>query len=415
MTGQPDATTRRAEAEARKAEADARAADAGARKAEAEARATELTSLVPDLSKVKDSTLTVGAEGPAIGGSVMTFGALASAAKSIADTVLRSGNGAPRVLVTSDAELASGDATYRDVSSGLTALTGLANELLATPIPGQGGGREAAAEAVGLGVTSLAAVATAVPQLLSLISAERSLSTAAITFTNLAAAAAVAGDLAGREGMAGRVVHDDFRLLPTGGIRTEVIALEDRRRDLLARKLHLAGAKDAAGSNAGLVARIVEQQSLVDSLLASIDAFTTALRVVPTGGRRSPLTTAALHELLHVGGDRRFTHVLLVKAGPAQSAQLTDDRPLMFADRFSILVEVNVTYMLLATDSGAIVKAGSMSTQAAAHGSLGDSIRFAVGEPSEDVGRPIQFAAGRWSIASMRPDFTPPGEGEPPC
>lgn len=400
----------KAEAELRKAEADAKAAEAGARKAEAEARAAELSALIPDLSKVRDSTLTVGAEGPAIGGSVLTFGALANAAKTVVDAMKLSEKAGWRVLVTSDPDLASGDAVHLDVTSGLASLTTLTDELLAKPAPEPGGGGPPAFAAEVMGAPMLAAVATAVPQVLSLLSAQRSVATAAVTVTDLAAAAAVAGELVRRPGMAGHVVHDDFRLVQDGRVKRALTDLEAKRRLLLARKLHLASLK-AATTDPAMLLEIGDQQSLVDSTLASIDGFTSALRVVPAGGRRTPLATAALFDALHEGAADRFTDVLLVKAGPAQSAMLTEDQPLLFQDRFSVLVEVNVTFMLLATDSGTIAAAGTASNQAVAHGTLGESIRFAVGTGGfEEDGLPtaVAFPAGAWRNAQLIGDLTPP-------
>jgi hypothetical protein len=114
----------------------------------------------------------------------------------------------------------------------------------------------------------------------------------------------------------------------------------------------------------------------VDALIDSIDRFSAAIRVIPTGARRSPLATAALYDELHQDATSRFTHVLLVKAQPGESAQLVDDKPLWFKDKFSTLVEVNVTYMLLATDDSHVALAGTATAMASAHGDLGSKVRF---------------------------------------
>jgi hypothetical protein len=115
---------------------------------------------------------------------------------------------------------------------------------------------------------------------------------------------------------------------------------------------------------------------LVESLLGSIDTFTAAIRAIPTGGRRSPFATAALYDDLHHGATSQFTHVLLVKAQPAQASLLTGDKPLWFADKFSTIVEVNVTYMLIATSDSHIEHAGTATAMASAHGDLGSELRF---------------------------------------
>jgi hypothetical protein len=425
---------------AQKAEADTRAADAAARKAETEAddlesptgaqardaknrqsiaeaeqkeaaaRQQALSALIPDFSKVKDSSLEVSTQGPAIGGAALTFGALADVAKAIAAQIMPPAeDNAWRVLVTSDPDLASADASYQEVALGLAQLATAADELLPEATVDS-------VETAGL-VPVLAAVAAAVPSVLSLLSAERSVATAPVTISDLAAATAVAGALKAQTGDRVVVVHDDFRLVVPGRIQTASTLVATKRHELVATKLALADRKGAIDAELA-IAKADEKDAekavadadpkiphpdldtdldnarkrvtgltrksgaaavrlgLVDGLIASIDAFTAAIRVIPAGGRRSPFATAALYDELHAGASSQFTHALLVKAQPAQSAQLTDDKPLWFRDKFSTIVEVNVTYMLIATGDSRIVRAGTATAIASAHGDLGSELRF---------------------------------------
>ena len=457
----------------KKAEADARAAEATARKAEAEAadvesptaqqardaknllavaeaeqkaagaRQQQLSALIPDLSKVKDSTVEVSTvevskDGPAIGGSSLTFGALADAAKAIVAHIDDPPADGWRILVTSDQDLASPDSLYQEVRLGLTQLAKAADQLVeaADKLLRQKTDKSEVRVRHFGAETGGAAVAAALPHVLSLLSAERSVTTASVTVTDLAAVTAVAGALQAKLGDRVVVVHADFRIIVPGRIHTASDLVATKRQELVGRKLALADRKSAIDAELALakieekdaekaladadpkaaphpdldtrldnarelVVGFMQQSSdaavrlgLVESLISSIDAFSAAIRVIPAGGRRSPLATAALLDQLHEGATSQFTHVLLVKAQPAQSAYLTDDRPLWFKDKFSTIVEVNVTYMLIATNDSRVVRAGTATATAAAYGDLGSEISFRTTTP----------VVGVWEEDSVRTD-----------
>jgi hypothetical protein len=416
----PTAAEREAAAKADKAEADARKAEleladmqsldgvlaraaknrqsaAEADKAAMSAKQAEISSLIPDLSKVKDSTITA-TSGAAIGGSALTFGGLAHAADEIAKKVAPE-KAQRRFLVTSDSGLASDDTVYLEVTGGLGKLQAAATRLLAeTAAPKDerrsqaGRGPGIVAESVAAGAAAgmaagplVGAVAAAIPQVLSVLSAERSLATQAITVSDLAAAAAVAGALIALPDGRARVMHDEFRLVSRDPVQKSVDDLSDARMRLAARKLELAVRKSTleaemkdggTAQQKATIATIVASASLVDSLLASIDAFITGIRAVPEGGMRTPLGTASLYHAIHDTSRDGITHVLLVKAQAAQSAMLTDDRPLWFADKFSSLVEVNVTFMLLEAPGAWLIQSGTATAMTMAHGRLGEGIWF---------------------------------------
>jgi len=426
-----EAAARKAEAEARKAEAEAadldspsgqRARDgknlqavAEAEQKAAAARHSSITALVPDLSSVKESTLEVSKGEAAIAAGSLTFGALSSAAQEIAGYIGRMAapTGGWNILVTSEQDLASPDSLYQEVMSGLADLNKAADSLLKHTAP--------TADVFEV-APLLPILSAALPHVLSLLSAERSVTTGPITVTDLAAATAVAGALEGSLGNKIAVVHDDFRLAREGRPKTQSAELAAKRNELMVRKLVLSDQKTL--SDAELVSakdhlkdaekaladadktkphpdleaavnaardevkqrtiqshNVTTRVSMVEALLSSIDAFTAAIRVVPTGGRRSPFATAVLLDQLH-GGDSgatpAFSHALLVKAQPAQFSQLTSDKPLWINDKFSTMVEVTITYMLIATSDSSIARAGAATATAVAYGRLGDKFAYHV-------------------------------------
>ena len=367
----PELQARLDEAQVAQAEAEARGAATKAAKDAADARTAQLTALVPDLSKVKDSTLEVK-DGTTLFGRRLTFRALATAAAKVAEEV-KEHTADLTVLVTTDPDLASADAGYTDVTTGLEQLQVAALALLVPdwgsrrdehenlrPFSGIVPNRQAAKLIEGLVTGPIPAVATAVatalPSVLSLLSAQRSVTTGTADPSNLAAAAAVAGALlAEKAGPA--VLLDDFRLVPKEStVYAAAAEVAQLRQRLVAEKLGLED--DAARSAA------------IDTVVTAIDQFTTAMRTVPQAGGRSPLAAAALHEEVHPenGG---ITRVLLVNSQPGQLLQVTENRPLWFKDRFTTLAEVGLLYVLIDTACSNVLAAGTATAVAKAFGSIG--------------------------------------------
>jgi hypothetical protein len=440
---------RKADAEARKSEAEAddydspeariqRQADAVKAAAEAErdaaaARRAQVSALIPDFGSVKESTLASN-DGPAVAGTMLMFGAMRSIGEDIAGAIVTNANMRATILLTSDPDLATGDAVYTDVVSGLDELQGAADRMLATDYKIQ------IEDALGAGPLDVAAaVASAIPGLLSLFTAQRTLATASIAPSDLAACAAVAGELATLTSLT--VIHDDFRTVPEGVVYAKSAGVSDARRSLAALKIQLtrekvtlddtiaAAKQDVAAREAalkkaahgdverlkqeleGVRAALLKRQgdaavlalrlALIESLMGAIDQFLATARTIAPGAKRSPLATAALHEQLRgaeasgstassstasghettSSHDTRFTHVLLVKAQPGQSQQLLDNRPLWFEDKFSTLVDVSATYMLIELPSSRIVKAGTVTKVGRAYGALGAEPKLLFKDP----------------------------------
>jgi hypothetical protein len=396
------AQQRNAEAKAKVAQADKDAADA---------RRAQLAALIPDLSKVTDSTLDVKEAAP-LWSTFLVGRAVALAGRAVAAKVR--GDGARRILITSDTDLASADAIYADVKAGLDQLASAAVNILRTtapPVPvKEGEPEEKLLPALPLGVDAAGAVAGAIPAVLSLLSAHRTVTTAAATATDLSTVAAVAGALMAQEQPTDKVTHDDFRLVPIGAIYRQVEVVSNQRQTLVARKIELDDAKsdleaklttskdaldelqkiktkppnyeqqvaEADKKIAGLqedLSRMQLREGLVDSLLTAIDAFMTTVRT-SAGSSRSPLAAAALHEPLH--DQNGFTHVLLVKAQPGEAQELIDKQPLWIRDKYSTAVDIAITYMLIEIASSTVVVAGTETATCSAHGKIGEDLTLNV-------------------------------------
>jgi hypothetical protein len=426
-TAKAEAEAAKARAEADKAAAEARSAEATAQKSEqevadhdapaartardaesakkaaeaeksaADSRRAQLSALIPDLSTVKPSKLDVKGDGPPLWSTFLLGQALDAAAVDVAGRLGTIGAG-DRVLVTSDPDLASADSVYWDVKAGLDQLAGAAKDLIDKTAIDTQADMVPALDAVG-------AIATAVPAVLSLLSAERTLTSTSLTPSDLAATSAVIGALKGA-GAQGTLVHDGFRTIESGGVYADAETVSGYRQQLVGRKIELADANaqsesDLSDAQAD-VQRIkklkpppadVEQQlesaeakvqaiqkkiaglklraGLVDSLLTSIDSFQAAIRVVPEGAHRSALASAALHEQLH-GVGSQFTHVLLVTTQTGSAQQVLENRPLWFNDKYTTAVEASITYMLISTGDSAVAAAGTAIRTMSLRGKIGD-------------------------------------------
>jgi hypothetical protein len=403
-------------------DATARKKIAEAQKATVAAQRDQVAALIPDFSKSDRGSLEVKGDG-VLFAAALGRGALDAAARSLAQQASASLAGTPRVLVTSDAELSSSHAAYLDVITGLDQLSNAAGALLAQLTDRQApANAPMVAAAVAPAMAIGGAIAQALPGLVSLFSAHRTVTTAPVTTDDLAAAAATVNAL--RTTVPGAtLVHDGVRLLPKGSVHTKLAGLAEKRQQLSARKLALEDDKARTSASLtearGIVSDLeqalaaspsdatirqelvaargnVEQYEqklgaesarlgLIDSALAAIDSFVTSLTAVPEGGNRSPLGLAAMREGLDASGDAtagqpRFTHVLVVKGGVGSAQQTVDDRPFWFKDQFSVLATATITFMLLDTATNAIVAAGNPAGSAAATGKIGGDFQVRLKE-----------------------------------
>jgi hypothetical protein len=383
--------------ERQKREAEAKKSVAEAEKATADARRAQISALVPDLSKVERGETTVTGSQPLFS-SVLAHRALDGAVADLVERVLKAIPEGDTVLVTSDSDLATSDAAYLEVNSGLEQLIAAADELKS----------QAEQRAVGAIVGALAA---AIPPVLSLLSAHRAVSSNPVTVDDTTATAVVAGGLTA----SGRTIRlDDFRLVPTGRIVQRAKDLGERRSSLIELKLtkeqdrndleaqrvsadqriselkktleglepespegkRVRSSLEEEGRNREEVSVAVKDLGviigLIDSLISSIDAFSTAIHAVPEGAKRSPLVSASLREEAH-GEDSTFSRILFVKASAGSVDQVFSDRPLWSKDKFASIASVSVSYWMIDTATSDVLSAGLAKGSAMMSGSIGGS------------------------------------------
>jgi hypothetical protein len=356
----------REEAEASSAAAVARR-EAIAEKDAATAQREQVAALIPDFSKIERGELKLAGDEPTAG-SPVAGRALQKAAELVKEQVVdTTGADDWSVLITSDADLAGSDAAYHSTLAGLNRLETWAQSVLTST---ENIGTPAAGE--GLPLAPIAgAVAAAVPGLLSLLSAHRTVTSGKVTIDDITAAAAVAGVLKG--GNSKRTVfHDTIRPLPSGGeISTKVDGLYLLRSQLIERKVTLESRTPAGGTDPSeeLTAAI----ALVAKVSESIEESLGKLVAVPDGATRSPLAAAILREALHKGA---IKYILFVKAQSASGLQLVDDKPLWRDDKFAVLAAASISWMLVDAAGGDVLDANVTTGTAQATGKIGDRFEF---------------------------------------
>lgn len=349
---------------------------AEAEKAVATAQREQMAALVPDFKDVERGTVENKSEKPMFE-AVLGQRALSNAARNVATVVRTCLDPAEgkRVLVTDDAELTVSDATYQDVHASLDQLTEAAQEALGE----SEGGAEATAEGEGFAppLAAMSAVAGAIPALLGVFSARRTLTSGEVVKDDLAAAAAVAGVILAIDGTAPALVHDDFRLLATDGVTaTKHAALVTLRRRLGMLQVELEGQQaETPASDKAALKMLSVRLGRITTACSAIDQFTAAAVAVPQGANRSPLSIAAARDQLHTG---HFSHVLLVKAAGGSVHQTLDDKPFMFKDRVSILAAASITWMLIEASTNSIMAADTAGGTATAHGKVGDRLQITI-------------------------------------
>ncbi|MEQ8438780.1 MAG: hypothetical protein RIB65_14900 [Ilumatobacter fluminis] len=403
----------------RQKEAELRKTATEAESAAAESRRKRIAALVPNLADVKPGELEVGGDRPLLSGGMARL-ALGQAAEKVSRAIERQIAGQTvSILVTSDPDLATADGIRLEVSQGLAGLTKAADDLLA-----ELGGRpttddeidgttdeEITTKSVGGMEMVAGAVAAAIPGILSLLTAKRATTSGALELDQRAAVADVAGRLLGQQ----RTVRvDDFRPVPNGSIADADRTLRERRSQLHTSKIGLEAKRtttqieltqatataaraqqlfDESKPNdddrrqrldnlenalraVALLSKRFEiasgQVGMIDELVAGIDEFITAIHATADGRARSLFVTAALYEQLH-GGGSPFTHVAYVSAATGSLDQVTDDKPLWFDDKFSVIATANITYMLIDTH-GVVKSAGVKTGVSKADGTIGSSL-----------------------------------------
>lgn len=386
-------------------EAEVRKATADADKAAADAKQAQISALLPDFSKVEVPATKIEGD-QALRGNDLARHALRTAARALASDVLSksphtgSQVGRGRILITSDPDLATTDGAYVEVNTGLDRLLESAEQLNSPPRP--------------IAPPVIAAVATMIPGLVSMLAPRRTLSSRAVADDDTAAVAEVAGALA-----ADRDVRlDDFRLVPD----TEVVARERRlriERDRLVKfkldheQLKTQSETLRANAQAQLdallklkveptpgtipaeidvqIAAITQQRDeaiadlatatvraeLAGTLLAAIDAFFIAIHFIRAEAKRSAFVAAALHEELRKSapGARVFDHVLFVKGSGGTVDQLLEE-VFFRKDRVEVIASVSISYWLMDPATSNIVAGGVVTRSSRLSGKIGDELKI---------------------------------------
>lgn len=304
----------------------------------------KLKAAIPDFSTVSGGSLTVDQQVPMFGALLATHALKAAVSQAVtAIAVIVKPKESPRVLVTTKAELIDADAAYADVDQGLDEL----NE--------QAGAALASADNKGFAPGAWQLIAGALPGVLSLLSAKRTVKSFEAKADNAAAAHLVASGLAA-EGA--HVLLDDFRTLPRTptALQAKLVSLRAKRHQLQTLRQQKSG----------------EEASGLTSLVGLIDAFLTRISIAEAG--RSPLSEALRWACLHEGDKVAF--VILVNARPGSTTQSVDDRPLMMADLFSTVTTMGVEWTLIDAGSSLVKGGGATEGIMALHGKLGSGIVF---------------------------------------
>jgi hypothetical protein len=356
----------REEAEASSAAAAVRR-EAVAEKDAAAARREQVAALIPDFSKVERGELKVGGDEPTAGTPVA--GRALQKAAELVKTKVVAATGADdwSLLITSDGDLAGSDAAYHSTLAGLERLRTWAQSVLDTT---KNAGADPGVEVVPVPVV-VAALAAAVPGILSLLSAHRTVTSGKVTIDDVTAAAAVAGVLKGGNPKR-KVFHDTIRPLPSGGeISSKVDKLYELRQLLIERKVTLESRKRTDGTEPSEA--LIEAIGLVGKVSDSIEEVLGKLVAIPDGTTRSPLAAAILREGLHKG---TFKYVLFVKAQSASGLQLVNDKPLWAKDTFAVLAAASISWILIDAAGGDILDANVATGTAQAKGKIGETFEL---------------------------------------
>ena len=107
-------------------------------------------------------------------------------------------------------------------------------------------------------------------------------------------------------------------------------------------------------------------------LASAIDAFLASILAVPGGATRSAYTSAILRERLHDGS---IACVVLVKGVGGSTAEVVNDKPLWFKDKFTTIASSGLSWLLIAAADGAVVAGGSKVSTLEITGTIGDTIK----------------------------------------
>jgi hypothetical protein len=371
-------------------QADASAAQTAASAAQQTAATltTMYEGLIPDLTKVQAGSLTAGTTAPLFADAT-AYAALHAVTSTIVTEVMAElkGTDPVRLLITGDLQLATSESLARQVRFQLDQVMDSVNALVAKldeanpapPAPAPDAEESVRRARMLAAVPVATAIATAIPGILSLFTAQRTVSSAAVTTDDVAVAASLVERFTlDRDADTWTLAYDSVRLLPLAPkspLQNTIEQLGAQRAKLV---VHSQTPNlDKATADAISVA------------ITGIDAFQTAVSTIPSGVTSSALMTAYLREQLDPKTPEAFTHVLVAstRSGAANGSM---DHHLLGTDRFSTVGSMTVSYFLLEVEGRNLLKADTVTRTMSGSGKIGEHLTFRladqdpVDEPSGD-------------------------------
>jgi hypothetical protein len=329
--------------------------------------------MVPDLQEVKRGELT-SAEGKVGFSTLLKVKALADAADRVRQAVKGDGKDKYRVFVTADPLLLQRDAMRKGLTDRLSRLAEVLEGFLgASP---DSGPKVETFDPVSAVVAAATGLSKAIPGVLSLFAAHRTLTVQDLTVEDAEAVAAVAGSLASAE-VGERVVIDSFRFLesdppPENGKASAVLAARDRLQKALIDLQKALAVEKVKPKEEADAAWIAAAEAIAAVARDTLDAADT----IPSGGTMSPLTAAVAVEHIRLGD---YQYVLLVQEAGASVVELASDRALAMKDPIHVVGTVALAYQLIDPQDSHVIAAGVEAGHAEVIGRLGSKIEIASG------------------------------------
>lgn len=348
-------TTRDAEARAKREQLDLENEERRLKNAETLRSAWK--DAVPDLGAVDRGKTTVK-DDEVMFSTLLATRALADAASEISLAVTQKASGSMGIVVTTDPDLISRAARYRQALEHIKSLQSLLESVKGPKAVR----REVLSAMPALGVA--AAAAKLLPGLLSLISAHRSVASQDLEQDEVTVAMAVAGALLGREPSLD-IRLDKTRLLPA---ESPLMTTWDEFRSAT---LELV-AKLAAEQSKAEGEQDAEWLAQAQSVLSIAQEALTGMTSIPQGATASPLVGAAAEEFL-VDSSSRF--VLVVRTAGSSATQLVSDRPLAMKDPVHVTATAAIAFTLVAVADSRVVAAGVKTGKSELMGTIGSQLR----------------------------------------
>ena len=331
-----------------------------------------IADMAPDFTKV-DSGSIHGADEPVFS-AILASRALSDAAAKVAEQLFPDEPVDGHVFLTTDRSLVDRLATYNGVRNQIDVATGLIESTLASvPVSKGGKGapggkedlRDIQMKALGplpIATAAVGAVAAALPGVLSLFSAKRTLATAEVSPDAYIAMVAVAGALLSRKNPP-VVIMDETRVLPAETKIGNAFA------KLHKQSLQLTAAIGHSAADGGL--DVKEWREEASATLKVVQAVIEALTTADEKTGTNVLTRVASQEVLT---DPGLKHIVVITPAASGTTQLINDRPLWLRDTVSIITTAAISFVCVDAQTGYVKNAGVSTGSRQLSGKIGKNI-----------------------------------------